>query len=329
MRVFVTGATGHIGAWLVAELENKGYEVVVGVRNPNKAKFLESNNCSIATCELSDVNALAAAMKDCTMVFHLAAFAAVWAKDPSLFERTNTQGTENVLKAAKLAGVRRVLVCSSAGNFGPSREGVVTENTHRTLPYFNEYERTKSAADEIALGYLPHLEIVIVYPTRVYGPVKHGEPAALTLLISRIVRDHFRWIPTLGNKIGNYVYVQDVACGMISAAEKGRSGEKYILGGENTSLVQFYHAVRKKANLNLRYFHIPMFMIRFILFLEQIGTVFGRKPRLTKDWLAKIIYDYKVSSEKAEKELGYSSRSIESGLEITIHALHARAANIG
>ena len=321
MRVFVTGATGHIGAWLVAELEQKGYEIVAGVRNPEKARFLESNLCSTASCDLSDVNTLAQAMKGCDMVFHLAAFAAVWSKDPSLFERTNTEGTENVLKAATMAQVKRVLICSSAGNFGPSREGVVTENTKRKLPFFNAYERTKAAADEIALRFLPSPEIVIVYPTRVYGPVKQGEAASLTLLISRIVNDHFRWIPTLGNKIGNYVYVQDVALGMIAAAERGRSGEKYILGGENTTLTQLYHAVRKEAGLKLRFFHIPMFIIRFILFLQYIGTLVGRKPRLTKDWLAKIVYDYKVSAEKAENELGYKSISLKDGLHRTIYWL--------
>lgn len=324
MRVFVTGATGHIGAWLVAELELKGYEIVAGVRNPEKAHFLHTKNCRTATCDLSDVQALSQAMKGCEVVFHLAAFAAVWSKDPSLFERTNTGGTENVLKAARLAQVKRVLICSSAGNFGPSREGVVTENTKRKLPYFNEYERTKAAADEIALRYLPEPEIVIVYPTRVYGPVIHGEAASLTLLISRIVQERFRWIPTLGNKIGNYVYVQDVAKGIIAAAEKGKVGEKYILGGQNTTLTQLYHAVRQEAELKLRFFHIPMFIIRCILFLEYVGTFVGRKPRLTKDWLAKIVYDYKVSAEKAKSELGYTYISLHDGLHKTIEWLRAK-----
>ena len=139
MRVFVTGGTGHLGAWLVKALAEQGNTVVVGVRDERKAAFLKFPNVEIVKADLDNADALKEHTRNCDAIFHLGAFAAVWAKDPTIFDKTNVIGTQNVLVAAKENGVKRVIVVSSAGNFGPSTEGIVTENTKRKLPFFNDY----------------------------------------------------------------------------------------------------------------------------------------------------------------------------------------------
>lgn len=318
MRVFVTGGTGHLGAWLVKALAAQGNAVVVGVRDEKKADFLRFPNVEIVRADLDNIEALKSHTQNCDAIFHLGAFAAVWAKDPSIFYKTNVEGTRNVLEAAKANHVKRVVVVSSAGNFGPSIDGTVTENTVRKLPFFNDYERTKNAADELALEYIKNgLDVVIVYPTRVYGPVLNGKPASLTMLVHRSLTAGFRIVPGKGDKIGNYVFIDDVIQGFILAWQKGRKGEKYILGGENLTLKSVYLEIQKNAKQARKLLYLPLSIIRIFLFVEKVGSWFGRPPVLTQDWLAKVIYDWNLSSDKARTELGYSTTPLEIGMQKT------------
>lgn len=325
MKVFVTGGTGHIGAWLVKSLAEKGYEVVVGVRDISKASFLIQPGVTLFLADVSNKSALMEGMKECHTVFHLAALAAVWAKNPADFEKINVEGTRNVLEAANANQVKRVVVTSSAGNLGPDHGTMVNEKTIRKIPFLNPYEKTKSKADEIARDWFAKgMDVIIVYPTRVFGPVLNGPVAAMNLVVDRIVNKGFRMVPGKGSSIGNYVYIDDVIEGFLLVLEKGKAGESYILGGENMGLNGFYAMVMKSTGHVKRLLHIPLFILRVVVAGFELLSKLGIPPVLTRDWLKKIEMDYRVSSDKAVQELGYKITPVQEALEKTVSWMQSK-----
>lgn len=319
MKVLVTGGTGHLGSWLVKALADQGGQVVVISRDPAHVEYLNFNGVELLKGDVTDYNSLFSAMKGVSQVFHLAALSAAWAKDPEDFDRINVQGTRNVMEAARNRGVRRVVVCSSAGNFGPSVEGVITERTVRKLPLFNHYERTKHEADLVAMDYRSDaMDVLIVYPTRVYGPIMNGKPSALNMLIAEMVTTGFRLIPGDGKAVGNYVYVHDVIKGMMQVMDNGISGRTYILGGENLSYNDFYKITGAEIGLIKQFIHIPVWIMLGIIWVQKLGTLIGRPPALTPDWINKLKYNYMVSCERAESELGYTYVGLKTGIRHTV-----------
>ena len=151
MNCFLTGSNGFIGTRLVEELSSGGHSVRCLVRSPDKFSNLSGlAGVTPVIGDLDSVHILEAASKGCDTVFHLAAFAKPWSKDKSLPYRVNLTGTENLLKAAGRAGVKRFVFTSSAAVIGPS-PGVepIDESFTRTVPLFNEYEETKAAGEEL------------------------------------------------------------------------------------------------------------------------------------------------------------------------------------
>lgn len=328
MKVLVTGSTGHLGAWLVEALSQRGYDVVLAVRNIEKAAFLVSNNVTCIQADVQNKEEIFKAMNGCEGVFHLASLAAVWAKNPTDFYDVNVAGTANVLEAAKFHNVKRVLLTSSAGNFGPDRGTITDENTVRMDPFFSEYEKTKAQADEVALEWVKKgLDVVIAYPTRVIGPVKHGQAAAVTMLVERIVEKNFRLVPGSGSCLGNYVYIQDAVMGLIAAFEKGRTGEKYLLGGDNITLNDLYLWTQKACNRTSKLIHVPLPIIKVIVACFEFLSRFGIPPVMTQGWLKKIDRDYRIRMDKAIHELGYTFIPAQQTIEKTVAWVMSRKNN--
>jgi nucleoside-diphosphate-sugar epimerase len=320
MMVFITGATGYIGQHLALTLANAGHQVKALVRSPEKAKAIEHPNITFIKGSLKDLAALEAGTSGADAVFHLAAYARVWAADPHTYEKINVKGTENVLQAALKNQVKKVVVTSTAGVMGPSGETAVAENTQRQVPFFNEYEETKHRSEQICREYARHgLEVVVVNPSRVYGPGLGSDSNPVTKLIDRFVHGGWRWVPGDGKGIGSYVYIDDVVTGHLLALEKGRSGEAYLLGGENASYTSFFAKLQKVSGVRKRLFHVPV----GVLLLLSNGMVFWTRitrtpPLITPKWVRKYLYHWEVSSKKAINELGYSITPLEEGIARTI-----------
>lgn len=328
MKVLVTGGTGHLGAWIVEALSQAGYKVVLAVRNPEKAAFLVSENVTCIQADVQSKEDMIRAMEGCEGVFHLASLAAVWAKNPMDFYNVNVAGAANVLEAAYVHHVKRVLLTSSAGNFGPDNGTLIDENTVRKDPYFSDYEKSKAQADELALEWVKKgLDIVIAYPTRVIGPVKQGKTASVTMLMERIVEKNFRWIPGPGTCIGNYVFVDDVVQGLIAAFEKGKTGEKYLLGGENISLNDLYFWTQNACNRKSKLIHLPLPMIKILVAGFELLAKIGIPPVMTHGWLKKIDRDYRIKIDKSMNELGYSFIPAQQAIEKTVSWLLSRKNN--
>ncbi|MBN1820820.1 MAG: SDR family NAD(P)-dependent oxidoreductase [Prolixibacteraceae bacterium] len=321
MKIMVTGSTGSIGAHLVKVLSEQGHTVHVLARSLEKAKNLNFKNIISFKGDITDKASIDAAIKGCQQVYHLAAFAKVWAKDTGTFYRINVEGTENILKSAVENKVEKVVVTSTAGIYGPSLTSIVNERKIREIDFFNEYEGSKTYAESRIKDYvnLYGLNVVIVSPTRVYGPFIFGEPSSTTLLINKFVNQGWRILPGTGKEIGNYAFMEDVVEGHILAMEKGKSGETYILGGENCSYNDFFKILRNVSGIKRNMIKVPIwiqiFIARFQLFM---AIWFGKEPAITPKWIAKGKYNWEVSSDKAVQDLSYKITPLNEGLKKTM-----------
>jgi len=325
MRIFITGGTGFIGRRLTERLASEGNELVLLLRNPSKASPGAGAGVTYVKGDIFNREALDSGMKDCDWVFHLAAFTKPWSKDPSEAYRTNVTGTINILDTAVANGVKRVVLTSTAGTIGCSDGNSATCATTNPSPVFNTlYEKTKAEAEKIAREYAGRgLEVVVVNPTRVFGPGLLSKSNSMTRIISLYRSGLWRIMPGDGRSVGNYVYIDDVVNGHILAAMKGRPGERYILGGENLSFRELFSAIGRAAGRERIVFPLPFPVMRSVVSANTFLTkITGIPPLITKDWLDKYMNNWIMSSDKAVTELGYSVTPFVEGVANTIKWLN-------
>ncbi|MEZ5021273.1 MAG: SDR family oxidoreductase [Bacteroidales bacterium] len=322
MNCLLTGANGFIGIRLAEELSSGGHTVRCLVRSPDKFRPLSGlNGVTPVIGDLGSVHILEAAARGCDTVFHLAAFAKPWSKDKSLPFRINVTGTENVLKAAHKAGVKRFVFTSSAAVIGPS-PGIdpIDEEYPRSVPFFNEYEETKAAAEELVKSYSRDgMECVIVNPTRVYGPGPVNESNSVTSMISMYSRGRWRIIPGDGTCVGNYVLVDDVVRGHIQAALMGKAGHRYILGGDNITFDQFFETLADLTGKRRWLIRFPVSLMTVVArVMEWQAGITGIAPLITAPWVKKYLNHWSLSSRKAREDLGINPVSFAEGAKITL-----------
>lgn len=324
-KVFVSGATGFIGIQLVKRLIDSGNKVHALYRSDAKADLIRIEGVTLFKGDVMDKQCLSLAMKGCSQAYHVAAYAAVWSKDPALFFRFNVDGTLNVLEAARLTGIDRIVVTSTAGILGPSEKEPVNENSPAPSSFFTLYEDSKYKMEQelkIFNNSIP--EVVIVNPTRVYGPGFLSKSNGMSLMIKKYIAGSWRFIPGDGKRMGNYVYVEDVVSGHLLAMEKGTPGERYVLGGEDISYNQLFDFVRSSSGVSKRLFHIPVQLLFFAAGLFSIlSKVTGKPPLIVPSWVRKLTHNWVVSSEKAIKELGYAPMNAKMGIDRTVQWLIA------
>ena len=315
-RIFVSGATGFIGSRLVEKLAENGAIVHALYRSEAKADLIRKDGVYLFKGDILDEESVSSAMKGCDLAYHVAAFAGIWSKDPSLIFRLNVDGALNVVRAAANCGTRRVLITSTAGILGPSDKVAVDEKTPTPASFFTTYEASKSLMEK-KLGELssPIPEVLIVNPTRVYGPGVLSESNRVTRMIGKYLNGKWKLIPGDGNSSGNYVHVEDVVKGHLLAMEKGKPGERYVLGGENITYNQLFDLTRKIGRVNFRLFHVPLWLMLSLASMMGLWTrLTGVPPLILPGLVKKINHNWIVSSEKAIKELGYNPRSAHEGI---------------
>jgi len=327
MRIFITGATGFIGGRLTEKLIGDGHYVVLLVRNPVEAGLKETTGMTIIRGDLDDKEALKSGMKGCHLVLHLAAFTRPYSGDPGVSYNTNVTGTGNVLEAASVCSVKRIVLTSTGGTFSYSSNGeTVDESSVPAGAYHTEYERTKAEAEKLVHEFCEKgLEVIIVNPTRIFGPGKLTVSNSVTRIIYWYMKGIWRFVPGNGKAIGNYVYIDDVVNGIMLAAEKGRPGEKYILGGENITFRELFSYAGSASGRKRFMVYLPEPFLKFIVKLMMLfATIMRREPLITTDWLNKYLKDWIMSSRKAETELGYKITPVSTGIYETVKWLRSK-----
>lgn len=321
MKAFITGASGFIGTRLAEKLAEEGHDVTLLIRDGKKASGFTGKNFRIVRGDLFDNVKIFPAMESCDWVFHLAAYARPSSIDKNIPYRTNVEGTRNILELAAQSGVRAVVVTSTAGTMGCSPNGLpVTEETNLNIEYHTEYERTKWLAEQAAFSASTgKTKVVVVNPSRVFGPGRLTKSNSLTRIIKLYGAGRWWIIPGDGSAIGNYVFIDDVVNGHILAAKYGKGGERYILGGENLSFDEFFIAVGKAWGRKRRMIKISLENLRRI---NHLSTVFmaiaGKPPIITDGWIEKYLENSCLSSNKAVENLSYSITPFHHALEKTI-----------
>lgn len=320
MKVFVSGATGFIGIQLVKRLAEDGFTVHALYRSTTKAELIQHPNIILFKGDILDKASLDQALAGCEEAYHTAAFAGVWAKDPEMIFQLNVEGALNVIEAAGHQGVRRVVLTSTAGILGPSEKEAVHESSPIPESFFTDYEASKFQLEQQILGRTEtNPEVVVVNPTRVYGPGYLSESNGVTKMIKQYVEGKWRLIPGNGLSLGNYVYVEDVVNGHLLAMQKGRPGDRYVLGGENISYNQLFELVREASGVRHRLFKIPLWiMLTAAGVMKIISLLSGRAPLIVPNLVRKFNHNWIVSSEKAERDLGYDPIDARTGIDQTV-----------
>ncbi len=324
MKIFVTGATGFIGSRLALRLANDGYEVHALYRDENKTSIIQNPNITLFKGDILDYSSLLPAIEGCSRIYHTAAFAKVWDKHSSMIYRQNIEGSANVIRAGIHAGVEKIVCTSTAGVLGNSQPGSsVDEYTPRPQKYFNDYESSKAILEETLRAYAENgVQIVMVNPTRVYGPGVLGDSNGTTRMMQKYIQGKWNVIPGNGNNIGNYVFVEDVVSGHILAMEKGKPGERYVLGGENITYNILFKEIAELSGKKYFIVHIPLALIIMVSgIMLFIAKVSGRPPLIVPGVVRKLKLSTQVSSAKAEKELGYKHVDFRTGAQATINWL--------
>jgi farnesol dehydrogenase len=163
------------------------------------------------------------------------------------------------------------------------------------------------------------LEIVIVNPTRVYGPGIMSDSNGVTRMIRSYLNNNWRYVPGNGNQSGNYVFVEDVVSGHLLAMEKGIPGQRYVLGGENLSYRQLFEIISTVSGVRKRLIGIPLWlMIPAAAAMKEAAKITGRPPLIVPELVRKFHHHWIVSSEKATRELGYAPLPAAEAISITV-----------
>ena len=320
MKIFITGATGYIGNNLAKKLADDGNILHALCRNEN-THLLSHSNIKIFKGDIKDRQSIEIAMWDCEQVYHLAAYARVWSKDSSIFYKLNVEGLKNVLDAARNFSIKKIVFTSTAGTLGPSGARPVKEDDERIGAPFTEYEITKTQAEILCRAYCNKygMDIVMVNPPRIYGHGIITESNAVTRLIKLYMAGKWKIIPGDGKRTGSYVYIDDIVNGHILAMQNGRSGERYILGGENVSYNKFFELLATITGKRIGLIKLPVWAMMLAGNAMQLySKITGKAPLLTPPWIKKYYHDWSLSSEKAQRELGYTFISLEEGLQKTV-----------
>ncbi len=328
--ILVTGATGFIGSRLALELSRHGTHVRALVRGdqfvmpPGLDSALSPDGIEIVTGDVSDASSLRRAIRGCRYVYHLAGYARNWAPNPQTYHRVNVEGLRNVLDAAEAEAVEKIVWTSTVVTFEPTKPGEIgDESRSRVTPYFTDYERSKAEGEELARAYAARgVPVVIVNPSRVYGPGHRTESNSLVKLIDMYDRGRAPFLLGGGKPVGNYAFIDDVVHGLILAMQHGQPGRRYLLGGVNASFREFFDMVdRVSGKRHLRLTIRRPGALAFAYFHQLRARWFGVYPEVTPPWIRHFLVDWAYSTQRAEQELGYNYVTLEEGIRRTYHWL--------
>ncbi len=317
-KALVTGASGFVGSAVARGLLERGVEVRALVRASSPQQHLSGLPIEFVTGDLRDAASVHRAMQDVRFLFHVAADYRLWARDPNEIVENNVTGTRIIMQEAQRAGVERIVYTSSVATLrtGPSGEtfdeSVNMDESHA----IGAYKRSKLLAERVVAEMAAQgLPVVIVNPSTPIGP-RDVKPTPTGRLILEAAAGR---VPAFVDTGLNMVHVDDVAMGHIAALERGRLGERYILGGQNAGLADILATVAQLAGRKPPRIKLPRAAVYPVaLAAEAVARRTGREPFVTVDGLKMSKNLMFFTSAKAERELGYRARPYAEGIKDAI-----------
>jgi len=324
MDVLVTGGTGFVGANLVRELLADGDTVRVLARPRGDRRALEGCVVEIVEGDLLDRNSLVRAVRGARRVYHVAADYRLWAPDPSAFYRANVDGTRHVLEAAAAAGVERIVYTSTVGALGIPKDG--TPGDERTPVSLGDmvgpYKASKFLAEEVAREHAARgVPVVIVNPSAPVGPWDI-KPTPTGQVIVDFLKG--RMVASLDTGL-NLVHVRDVARGHILAGERGRVGERYILGHRNVSLIETFRMLARLTGIPAPRFRVP-YSVAWLAAagMEGVARLTRTRPQVSLTAVRMARKRMYFSATRAVGELGLPQTPVEDALREAVEWFVAR-----
>jgi dihydroflavonol-4-reductase len=324
MLAFVTGATGFVGSHVARALAAQGADLRLLVRSGSDLRNIQELQAERVMGDLRDAASLKKAVAGCDVVFHVAADYRLWVRDPDEMYRSNVEGTKAILEASRENKVRRVVYTSSVATMGFQSNGhLANEESPVSLAnMIGPYKRSKYMAEELAIeAGKSGMDVVVVNPTT---PV--GERDIKPTPTGRIVVDFLKKkFPAYVDTGLNLVDVAECAQGHIAALEKGRSGERYILGGENLTLKQILDRLADITGLPSPKIKVPYVVALATGVVDQVvtGYIRNREPRATIDAVRMGRKKMFVSSGKAEHDLGWKTVPVDAALRRAVEWFRA------
>lgn len=314
MRAFITGATGFVGANLVRRLLEKGYEVRSLVRPQSNLRNLQGLDVEIVEGHLCDPS-LTDQIRGCQVLFHVAAHYSLWQSDREQLHHSNVLGTRNILAAAREAGVERTVYTSSVAAIGVPGGGKIADETYQSPveKLMGDYKKSKYWAEQEAHEAIrTGQDIVIVNPSTPIGPWDI-KPTPTGDIIVRFLR---RGMPVYLNTGLNLIHVQDVAEGHILALEKGKTGDRYILGNENITLAQMLGILSELTGMPSPKRQIPAWIPLSVAWVdERVLARLGKAPSVPLDGVRMSQQLMFYDASKARQDLGLPQTPIKAALQ--------------
>ena len=303
MKAFVTGGTGFIGANLVRLLVDEGYTVRALVRPTSRLDNLQSLDVELVKGDLSDPN-IWQQMVGCQVLFHVAAHYSLWQAEKDALYRHNVLGTRHVLAAARQAGIERTVYTSSVAAIGVGGSGTVVDETYQSPldELVGHYKKSKFLAEQEAMqAAQAGQDVVVVNPSSPIGPWDI-KPTPTGDIILRFLR---RQMPFYLDTGLNFIDVRDVARGHLLALERGRAGDRYILGHENLTLKALLDQLAQLTGLSAPQSSVPAWLPFSVAWIdERILTTLGKPPSVPLDGVRMAKHPMYYDASKAVRELG-------------------------
>ncbi len=319
MNVLVTGASGFIGFHVAKLLHEKGFHVKALVRDESGASVVSNLGVELVKGDIRDSEGLSRALRGCHHLYHLAADYRLWVPDPDTMYDINVQGTRNILHAALMHSVEKVVYTSTVGVLGASRNGKLSseDDSADIREMVGHYKITKFIAEREVDGFIKKgLPVVIVNPSTPIGPMDR-KPTPTGKIIVDFLNGR---IPAYIDTGLNFVDVEDVALGHVLAAQHGKIGQRYILGNRNMTIREFFESLanvtgRKAPKVRLPY--MPVLMAAHVN--EAMSTwLTGRQPMIPVAGVKMARKYMYFDCSKAVRELQLTQNPIEGAIEKAI-----------
>jgi dihydroflavonol-4-reductase len=320
VTTLVTGATGFVGSAVLRALLRRGEPVRALVRPSSSLRLLEGLSVEIVRGDLADPAGFRAMLRGCDALFHVAADYRLWVPQPAAMYRTNVEGTRELLLAAAAAGMSRIVYTSSVATLGLRADRLPSDETTPAAlaDMIGHYKRSKFLAEQVVRALIAEsgLPVVIVNPSAPVGP-NDARPTPTGRVLLEAARGR---IPAYVDTGLNLVHVDDVAEGHLLAFERGRVGERYILGGDNLPLGDMLAQIANLVGRRPPRLRLPSrALLPVAVIAEAIARLgIGGEPLVTADGVRMARKPMYFTSAKAERELGYRSRPAVEGLRDAI-----------